>query len=321
MAGREFWPRLCFDKLHECSSSPAARGADCRRAARGAPRDVSGSQGACSPPLNGLSVHMQPGSSHGACFFQMWNLSAKWSQLKYQLRLELPFGFCWLYPPPAPSRSSFSLLESDLPTLKSWRSVFQLWGFVCGRLEVPSRRGKPCWVFEAPFGRCCGSLRNQQQCGRYPKHTVMGEMLRFVCSTCCYQAEGCKQWNITLRVPHTQNKSSCLSSHSLSQKYKASPMGVQAGKIQGDSKCCCFCAQPVPEQGAQVILWLQVRDEPQASMPVSAETFCVLKAGVGSWFWLFKEKKWSKLQGRGKLGKERTSVPTCGFHCSLKDNT
>lgn len=30
--------------------------------------------------------------------FQMWNLSAKWSHLKYQLKLEFPFNLCWLYP-------------------------------------------------------------------------------------------------------------------------------------------------------------------------------------------------------------------------------
>lgn len=60
-------------------------------------------------------------------------------------------------------------------------------------------------------------------------------------------------------------------------------MGVQAGR-HGDSKGWAQKQQHVPEQGAQVMLWLQVWDEPLASMPVSAETFCVLKAGVGSRF-------------------------------------
>jgi len=40
--------------------------------------------------------------------------------------------------------------------------------------------------------------------------------------------------------------------------------------------------------------------------------------------WLiYKEKikKQSKLRGRGKLGKERTTVPASGFHHLLKDKS
>lgn len=114
MTVREFW--LC-----KHSSSAADRGANCHQAAhrRGALcRECFAGEPAALCSMHSLSRHSL-GTVTGP-FFQMWNLSAKWSQLKYQLRLEPPFSFCWLYPPPAPSWSSFSLLESDLPTLRSF---------------------------------------------------------------------------------------------------------------------------------------------------------------------------------------------------------
>lgn len=88
--------------------------------------------------LNDFSVHIQLGNSRGSFFFffHMWNLSAKWSQLKYQLRLELPFSFCWLYPLLLlPDQVSLCLSQ----TCRHLKASILCFGCVdlCGKVQVP----------------------------------------------------------------------------------------------------------------------------------------------------------------------------------------
>lgn len=63
-------------------------------------------------------------------------------------------------------------------------------------------------------------------------------------------------------------------------------MGVQAGRQNtGGQQALLFLCAACPGAGySGNAVAAGSQDEPLASLPVSAETFCVLKAGGGSWF-------------------------------------
>lgn len=117
--------------------------------------------------LNDFSVHVQLGNSHGA-FFQMWNLSAKWSQLKCQLRLELAFSFCWLYPPLLlPDRVSLCLSQT-CRLLKVFILCFGCVDLCVAKFRCPSHSQPQQWSKmlkgdrsrSLRFFSCYSSIRN-----------------------------------------------------------------------------------------------------------------------------------------------------------------
>lgn len=167
----------------------------------GAPHDVSGLLRSLQASRSMTSLSTYSLGTVTGPFFQMWNLSAKWSQLKYQLRFELPFSFCWLYPLLLLPDQVSLCLSQTCRHLEVFILCFGCVDLCVAKFRCPSHSQPQQWseiLRETILGlwaSLAATVQLETSRSAYDTQGMLysGDAVQtcwsLLCCTCCYQAE------------------------------------------------------------------------------------------------------------------------------------